>query len=109
MAPMTSEQLRAWLCEMDSQAAEGLRRAQSEVVGRAMVSCHDLEVTRRTLLALGYVNLDDLVTAPAFRHPGVISSANTNTREFRHWSTAHNLALRCRSVASALTRILDAP
>jgi hypothetical protein len=82
------------------------RDAQKLVLNRADVSLKDLETTRRTLLALGLVNVDDLCVPPGFNllADGTVGSINQDTPEWKRWSTASRFAEKCQQVGVVLAR-----
>jgi hypothetical protein len=97
------------LDERRAQIRDRIQREQAAramVVARAGVSQADLLTTFNTLRALGEVQLDDLMVPPGFTllPDGQVGEANTETQEWRDWSTAHQFAETSIEFASDLLR-----
>jgi len=97
---------------LDDARAEIRARQEREaaawqlVVERSGLGQEDLAHARHTLLELSRVNLDDLCVPPGFNllPSGEVSSVNSDTPEWQHWSTAKTFAEDCHHVGVTLAR-----
>lgn len=96
------DERRTKICER----IEREQAARAMVVARSGVSQADLLTTFRTLQTLGEVQLDDLMVPPGFTllPDGQVGEANTETPEWRDWSTAHQFVETSIEVAVNLLR-----
>jgi hypothetical protein len=105
----TTTDAEARMAELRARVEE--RRACEEaawelVIQRAGVSLQDLATTRRTLMDLGYVILDDLCVPPGFNllSDGEVGSVNAETPQWQHWSTAKTFVEDCQHLGDVLAR-----